>query len=588
MMRRPDPVSATCLAPPEAQVPQPSELHALVVYPPEGYPASDIAGFLAPALVEGSSAIVVATAPHRAAILAALAERGVDVAGARQGGSLVELDAATVLAELRADGPIDAAAFGEVVGPWLAGLPADGSGRVFGELVALLAEEGDLAGAVDLERIWNAAMVVRDFGLCCAYPSSAFAGDGGAAALAHVEEAHGTLLGDTRPADPGATGPSGTPGDPGGRGHAVATQRAETWNATFAGIFEASEEALLVFDDAGRYLDANPAACRLLGRPREEVRGLRVGDLTPAEIDPEPLLRALREQGELRGAYALVRPDGRVVDVEFRASAWVAPDRHLSTLRDLTPEADTVERARAAARHDDLAVWAGGVAHDMANLLTGVRGYAELGLQAAETEQTRALLREIVALAERGGTLTARLGRGSERRESAAASAVPVARVVQAASPRLERLLDDALGLVLDVPEELPSAAIDAAELERALVSLVANAVEAMPDGGTVAIRARHASAAQVVAPRYDAVHEGERPLADWVELVVADDGEGMGPEARRRAFEPLFTTKPDRGGVGLGLVSVDSAVRAAGGRVELTSAPGEGTRVRLLLPVAG
>ncbi len=579
-MRRSDAAAATCLAPPEAQVPEPSELHALVVHAPERYPASEIAGLLAPALLGGSTAVVLATAPHREEIVGALRRRGVDAERARRDGSLVELDAATMLAQLRGHGAIDANAFGEVLGPWLAELPADGSGRVFGELVGLLAEEGDLGGALELEAIWNAAMVGRPFGLCCAYPSGVFAAEEGAVALAHVEEAHGTVL---------TGGPGGEFDAPwlGAPEAPVAPGPSETSASTCERAFETADEALLLFDDEGCYLDANPAACQLLGRSREEVRGLRLGDLTPGEIDHEPVMRALREQGELRGTHALARPDGRVVDVAFRVSAWVAPDRHLCSLRDLTPDADAATRARAEVRRLGLAAWAGGLAHEMSTLFTGVRGYAELGLEAAEAEETRAVLREIVALAERGSVLTGRLGRRAGA-DAVAACTVPVAEAVRAVSPRFERLREAGVALVLDLPEDLPAAAIDAAELERALVNLVANAVEAVPDGGTVVIRARHASAAQVVAPRYDAVHETGAPLGDWVEVSVTDDGPGMGAEARRRAFEPLFTTKPDRGGVGLGLVSVDSVVRAAGGRVELTSAPGGGTQVRLLLPAAG
>ena len=95
-------------------------------------------------------------------------------------------------------------------------------------------------------------------------------------------------------------------------------------------LFEAVPDAMLLADSDSRYVDANPAACKLLQRSRDELLRMRVGDVTPAGVDVDGLWREFLSRGEMRGEYILQRPDGSTVDVEFHATANVLPGRHLS------------------------------------------------------------------------------------------------------------------------------------------------------------------------------------------------------------------------------------------------------------------
>jgi PAS domain S-box-containing protein len=104
----------------------------------------------------------------------------------------------------------------------------------------------------------------------------------------------------------------------------------------FAGVFGAAPSAMLVADDAGRYVAANDAACVLLGRSREQILSLRIVDVSPSDVEVDALWERFLEEGELSGEYVLVRPDGSRVDVVFEARANVAPGRHLSVMRDVT------------------------------------------------------------------------------------------------------------------------------------------------------------------------------------------------------------------------------------------------------------
>ena len=136
--------------------------------------------------------------------------------------------------------------------------------------------------------------------------------------------------------------------------------------------------------------------------------------------------------------------------------------------------------------------------------------------------------------------------------------------VAELARPTLKAARVD---LVLEVPPGLPPVLVDAGPIEQALLNLVTNSVDAMPVGGTLSLRAR--------------------AVDGFVELVVADSGQGIEAEILDHVFDPLFTTKPRGRGTGLGLGIVRDVVGAHGGTLDFRSRPGEGTTVTMRLPCA-
>jgi len=225
------------------------------------------------------------------------------------------------------------------------------------------------------------------------------------------------------------------------------------------------------------------------------------------------------------------------------------------------------ERLRDLADAQVVGRLAGGVAHSFNNLLTAMACDTELALsRLPETDPIRKHLTAVQSAVERGGTLVRQLlafGREREPRPRA----LDLNRVVVEVGESVRQLVAERIELVLDMTPGLPPVRMDPLQMEQVLLTLAANAWEAMPDGG----RLRIATAAAL-------------PPETRVQLTVSDTGRGIGEEALAHLFEPLYSTW-EAGGLGLGLAWVQEVVKQAGGRIEVESRPGEGSTFRILVP---
>jgi signal transduction histidine kinase len=221
-------------------------------------------------------------------------------------------------------------------------------------------------------------------------------------------------------------------------------------------------------------------------------------------------------------------------------------------------------------RMNTMALMGAGLAHDLNNLLSVIKSSAELAVMDLEESghaATRDLTR-IVTAADRAARLTGRL-MGFVRRESETLSTMDVVREIREMESTLRLLLPRSVSLHLVFPVDggvfVRSSKL---RLEQMLVNLVANAGGAMPEGGTLTICAGPGD-----------------PGTDDILIEVADSGIGMTTEVMERIFDPFFTTKPAGKGMGLGLPSLKAMVEADGGRLEVASEPGHGSRFRIFLP---
>lgn len=361
-----------------------------------------------------------------------------------------------------------------------------------------------------------------------------------------------------------------------------------------AGVLDHSPIPSLVLRD-DELLHANAAAIRLLGlREAVELLGARLDQILPASREAGGALALPDATSPVAvSTHRLRRFDGRTLEVEIAAApiTWIdGPALHLVVLdvsarvRSEQREARMEARLRHAQKLESIGRLAAGIAHDYNDLLTGILAHA--GLLASELSDPR-LAREhldpIEALARRAAQLTARLQSfGGEAPISA--RALSLTRLVEDLKPLLDAALPRRVALRHQLDPRIPGVDADPGRIEQVLMNLVQNAAESIGErSGVVGI----GTGTMIADAAYLATtlgHEGLTP-GPYAWLVVSDSGEGMTPEVLERAFEPFFGTRPERSG--LGLSAVLGIVRSHRGAVKIDSRRGEGTVVRVLLPIA-
>lgn len=245
--------------------------------------------------------------------------------------------------------------------------------------------------------------------------------------------------------------------------------------------------------------------------------------------------------------------------------------------------AQTEEALNHAQRLESVGQLTGGIAHDFNNLLTVIQGNLQV-LEELPTLARDETAQQMVAAAarasRRGAELTGKLLAFS-RRQVLQPSAVDLRALLDSLSDMLHRTLDQRIQIQVDVDAGGTAVQADPGQLEAALLNIAINARDAMPDGGVLRF---------ATAP-VDVVEHGELELAAgpgqrFVAIAVSDTGTGMPDAVKERAFEPFFTTKQAGRGTGLGLSTVYGFAKQSSGAVSIDSAPGEGTTIRLYLPV--
>ena len=345
-------------------------------------------------------------------------------------------------------------------------------------------------------------------------------------------------------------------------------------------IFDSALDAMVVIDDERRFVDANPAACQLLGVTHEKICGEKLDLFLDREAKDgvRERWREFVEQGEAKGELKLLTSDNRRCLVEYSSKAHVVAGRHLSIWRDVTKRRQLEDQLRQAQKMETVGRLAGGVAHDFNNLLTAIIGYTE-SLVTRVTGGARDDAHEVLRAAERAASLTRQLLTFS-RKQVLQPSVLQVNGVVAATSKMLERLLGEKIELRTAAPSDLWYTRVDPGMVEHVIVNLAVNARDAMPDGGRLVIELANAKVAD--GNRTD---DFDVPAGEYVRLSVTDNGTGMDDVIKAHLFEPFFTTK-DRGkGTGLGLATVYGIVQQSDGHIRVDSIPGCGTTFRIYLP---
>jgi hypothetical protein len=349
---------------------------------------------------------------------------------------------------------------------------------------------------------------------------------------------------------------------------------------------------ILVADSSGTILIVNREVERLFGYDRSELVGRPVEMLVPERFrDGHAALRsgyqkksATRAMGAGRVLHGR-RRDGSEVPLEIGLNPVMTATGPVvfASLVDISARLDLERQVRQAQKLEAVGTMASGIAHDFNNILFAISGHTELAAAHLDPRSpARADMEQVTRASERGRLLVQRLLAFSRRGEVERAP-LALDRVVREALDLLRASLPSTIEIRADFDAHTPAVLSDPTQVHQIVMNLATNAAHAMPEGGRLEVTL----APFLVTGVFAAAHPGLRP-GPHARLRVADTGTGIAPEVLEHVLEPFFTTKPPGAGSGLGLSVIHGIVRDHDGAIEITSAPGHGTMVDILMPAAG
>jgi PAS domain S-box-containing protein len=534
------------------------------------------------ALGTGSSAIVIATKAHRDALTLELQTRGLDTMTAVLQGRFILLDAAETLAKFTADGWPDAALFTELIGGCVARAKAASHGRnsrvvAFGEMVSLLWAQGKPDAALRLEQLWNDLSKTHDFSLRCAYPIGSFArAEDGEPFLKICAEHSGVIPGESYTDLVTEAERLRNISQLQQKARALETEKAERRNiqqslqvreSELADILENALEGVQQVGPDQTILWTNKALLKLLGYSPQEYIGHPLGAFHVHQHVFEEFWAKLMRREDIYDYPAELRcKDGSVKQLVINSNGLWENGKFVHTrcfVRDVTEQKRLEQVLRGAEKQAAMGRVAAGIAHEISNPLETVtnvfyllRDHPSLDADARELarvaneemERVRHIARQTLAFC-----------RDSE-------NPVPISlrlilddvleafrRQIQTNQVTVERNLE-ADGLVVAFP----------VELRQIFINLIANALQAMPDGGTLR-----------VSLRYSSQWSGSG-VRSGIRVSVTDTGIGIPAKHRHKIFEPFFTTKAEKG-TGLGLWVSRGIVQKLDGTIRFRCAKWQG-----------
>jgi len=358
-------------------------------------------------------------------------------------------------------------------------------------------------------------------------------------------------------------------------------------------------EGVIATDSHGRVTRMNRAAESIAGVAADAARGRSLTEVFPLvhRDSREPIAdlvaRVIRVGGTVgfTNQTLLITPEGEERHIAESGAPIRDADGQIVgvvlVFRDMTERYRIEEQLRQSQKMESIGQLAGGIAHDFNNLLTGISGSAELLcmdlMENGASTDNLELARTILTASERAAELISQLLRFARQRPPELTS-VDLHEVIGDVVGIASRTFDKQVELRTELLSPTAGVLGERTALQNSILNLAINARDAMPDGGVITVSTREVQLGSTDCRG----RAGDLRPGPYIELTVADTGQGIDRATRARIFEPFFTTKEVGQGTGLGLSMVYATVLGHHGSIEVDSELGTGTRMRMLLPLAG
>jgi two-component system cell cycle sensor histidine kinase/response regulator CckA len=347
-------------------------------------------------------------------------------------------------------------------------------------------------------------------------------------------------------------------------------------------LFRDAPMGVAFADAAGTIAQANAALAKFFG-VSGALADKNFGDLVDAGERAQVMALIARAANGETGLSAIeVRGIKTATGEERMAELFASPmgGQAILYLVDVSEQKALETKFAQSQKMQAVGQLAGGVAHDFNNLLTVIIGNCEFLLMRHQAgDPSFKEINEVHQNALRAAALVSQLLAFS-RKQTMQPKVLALGDVIGELAQMLRRLVGEGITLNVERESDLWAVHADEAQLGNAIINLVVNARDAMPSGGTVAIRT-----ANQTVPQSSALGTAIMPAGDYVRIEVADTGTGMSKEIQSKIFDPFFTTKPIGQGTGLGLATVYGIVKQSGGFITVDSEVGKGTAFNIYLP---
>ncbi|MEH2051250.1 PAS domain S-box protein [Nostoc sp.] len=355
-----------------------------------------------------------------------------------------------------------------------------------------------------------------------------------------------------------------------------------------AALLDIATDAILVRDFQSQILFWNQGAERMYGWPSTEVMGKETHEIlysAGTQHQLEKPLKSVIESGSWQGELHKVTKSGEKIVVESR---WTLmrdsegkPKSILTVDTDITEKKQLEEQFFRTQRLESLGTLAGGIAHDLNNILTPILAAAQLlqGKFSQDEERSGQLMALVEANARRGAALVKQVlsfARGFKGEPTIIQVKYLISEIIEIAKHTFPKSIE----FSTVIPEDIWAISGDTTQLHQVLMNLVVNARDALPNGGNIKISAEN----KFIDEAYTRMNLDAK-VGHYIVITVADNGIGIPPEVLDRIFEPFFTTKEINVGTGLGLSTVLGIIRSHDGFIKVSSNVGRGSKFDLFLP---